>query len=138
MQLPWQSDIIARAKILEREPGNTSTHDPVLATIHASLGPKAPTLDTPTPESTSKRTNWRTIDKDAYAEFTEASLRRLLEERETVADPEVMVEELTACLWEASQAAQTVVPGKASTKKTRKGLWHPALKPYVAESKKAH
>lgn len=138
MQLSWQDGIIDRVKISTREPGNTSTHDPVIATVCASLGSKEPTHDIPSPESNIKRTNWRTIDKDAYTEFTEEGLRRILEESEKMPDPEVMIDKLNECLWEAGQSAQTVMPHKSRPKKTRKGLWHPGLRPYITESKNAH
>lgn len=139
MHLVWQdNNIITKAEIYPREPGNTSTHDPVVATTRISLGPLAPKQNTPTPETTIKKTNWRTIDKDAYTEFTEAGLCRILKDSATATDPEAMIGELTNCLWEAGQAAQTTMPSKSRPKKTRKGLWHPDLRLCVTESKKAH
>lgn len=124
-----------------REPVNTSTHDPLIATLNATLDEQPVTQNSRdnkiTSEQVRPKMNWKKVNLEEYSRITEERADRLLNRL----DPNnLSTEELLMELNELLYAsAKECSPQPRSTKRQPPRLvWRPELKPLIAEAKKAH
>lgn len=125
---PDSVGLISKTWVDERNPINTSTHDPVLAILDLPAVDRNSSISGMEEEALPKP-NWRKVDLPAYREATKLKLDSLIHAGGLDLPPESLVERLYDILLQS--ATECSPSRKKGKKRTSKYPWAQELKPYI-------
>ena len=118
--------IIHSIQVLTRDPVNTSTHDPVMATVTVATPTHKTSVST---QAQARRIKWDKVDKALYRESTGIKLKALRDNMEG-SPASVIAERINVIL---AACAADACPQPSAKSKRRKSKWTDEMKPLAKE-----